>query len=553
MNNNVTSSVSMYNGVPTLFINGKAQAGAAYITYYTHKNCYKDFADEGYRLFSMPVFFAGRSINAVTGIPPFGPGIFDTKDKNDFSAFDSDVEKILQACPDAYIFPRVNMTLPLWWDNENPDELCDTGFRDEKRVCFSSKKWTEETKRMLKEFVTHVDSMPYKEHIIGYQLAGGNTEEWISFDMKGSQGKRSREAFREYVKEQGIEGTEQEYYSFLSYIVAKNICDFCAYVKELTHNRLIMGAFYGYTFELVKRTSCHHALQLILDSKSVDFICSPVSYDAARSPMRDHANMTPIDSLKLHGKLYFVENDTRTDLTGPPNDLPYYNSAVWKGPERNITLEILKMHFSRALCHGHAFWWFDMWGGWFKAEEYMSLLSDVKKVVDESLEKPLQSAAKVAVFADERAYRQLSDDDETAQNVCYLIRRALGKMSAPYDIYLITDFERVKDKYKAIIFLAPIRTKAMEEAQAQLESYLEINGANYDITTAELRSFLKKQGVKPYFEKDAVIYENASYLFLHTCEDGEYSFNIPLRDAFTKEKITTLSLEAGKSVLMEKI
>jgi beta-galactosidase len=553
MNDIVTSSVNMHNGVPTLFVNGKAVEGAAYITYYTHKNCYDDFATEGYKLFSMPVFFAGRSINAITGIPPFGPGIFDDKDHYNFTVFDNDVKKILDACPDAYIFPRVNMTLPLWWDRENPDEMCDTGFRDEKRVCFSSKKWREETKRLLKEFVSHVEEMPYKNHIIGYQLAGGNTEEWMPFDGKGSIGKRSREAFKEYAAKNNIEENEQEYYAYLSYAVASSICEFTAYVKELTDNRLVMGAFYGYTFELVKRSACHHALQLILDSKSVDFICSPVSYDAIRVPMRDHANMTPIDSLKLHGKLYFVENDTRTDLTGPPNDLPHYSGAIWKGPERSITLEIIKMHFSRALCHGHAFWWFDMWGGWYKAPEYMNLMANVKKVVGESATKPLQSNARVAVFVDETAYRQIPDENEVSQNVCYLIRRELGKMSAPYDVYLITDFEKVKDKYKAIIFLAPARTKAVDEAEKQVAGYLEINETNYGITAEELREFLKKQGVKPYFDKNSVIYENASYLFLHTCEDGEYNFDIPLVDAFTKTAVKKLTLKAGQSVLMEKV
>ncbi len=549
----VFSSVSMYNGVPTLFVNQKPVEGAAYITYYTHRNCYKDFFDAGYKLFSMPVFFAGRGINAATGIPPFGPGIFDKKGESDFSYFDEDVKKILDACPDAYIFPRVNMTLPLWWDEENPDELNDEGFNNEKRACFSSKKWAEQTKAFLKEFIEHVEKMPYKNHIIGYQLAGGNTEEWISFDLKGSIGKRSRERFKEYIKENDLPDTEEEYYGFLSYIVAKSICDFCQYVKELTENRLITGAFYGYTLELVKRSTCHHALELILESDAVDFICSPVSYDLTRTPMRDHANMLPIDSLKLHGKLYFVENDTRTHHSGPPFDLPYYNAAVWRGPEPEITKEIIKMHFSRALLHGHAFWWFDMWGKWYDDPEYMALLKDINAVVKESLNKPLKSVSEVAVFVDEKAYKNIPDENDVHQKVCYEIRRNLGKTAVPYDIYLMSDFEKVKDNYKAIIFLAPIRNELLDKCENEVQNFLEINGTNYDISTDELRTFFKNRGVLPYFEKDAVIYENESYLFLHTCSKGEYEFNIKLRDAFTKKEINVLNLEEGKSVLMEKI
>lgn len=548
----VASRVGVLNGVPALFVNGKAIEGAAYITYYTHKNCYKDFADAGYRLFSMPVFFAGRSINAVTGIPPFCSGIFDKKGESDFSHFDSDVEKILEACPEAYIFPRVNMTLPLWWDEENPDELNDEGFHNEKRACFSSKKWAEQTKAFLKEFIEHVDKMPYKNHIIGYQLAGGNTEEWISFDLNGSIGKRSREGFLEYIKEFNVENTEEEYYGYLSYIVAKSICDFCEYAKELTDNRLVMGAFYGYTFELVKRSTCHHALEVILNSDAVDFICSPVSYDLARIVGMDHVNMLAIDSLKLHKKLYFVENDTRTHLSGPPNDLPYYNSPLWKGPAPEITREIIKLHFSRALLHGHAFWWFDMWGRWYQTEEYMPLLKAINVVSRESLDKPLKSVAKLAVFADEKAYKYIPDEKDIHQKVCYEIRRNLGKMAVSYDIFLMSDFERVKDNYDAVIFLAPARSSLLEKCEKLTENYLEINERNFSISTEELREFCKSRGVMPYFDRDAVVYENESYFFLHTCAEGEYTFPENLIDAFTKEKVTALYLEAGKSILLEK-
>ncbi len=551
MDSKVISSVGMLNGVPTLFVNGKPIESAAYITYYTHKNCYKDFADAGYKLFSMPVFFAGRGINAVTGIPPFGPGIFDKKGESNFSYFDEDVKKILEACPDAYIFPRVNMTLPVWWDEENPDELNDTGFRDEKHVCFSSKKWAEQTKVFFKEFIDHVEKMPYKNNIIGYQLAGGNTEEWISFDQKGSIGKRSRERFLEYIKEFNLENTEEEYYGYLSYIVAKSICDFCAYAKELTG--LVAGAFYGYTFELVRRSNCHHALKLILESDSVDFICSPVSYDRGRTVGKDHANMLPIDSLKLHKKLYFAENDTRTHLSGAPNDLPYYSSPLWRGPAPEITKEIIKLHFSRALLHGHAFWWFDMWGHWYDDEGYMSLMADINKIVKESMNKSLKSSAKVAVFADENAYKYIPDEKDVHKKVCYEIRRNLGKMAVPYDIYLMTDFETVKDNYDAIIFLAPIRTELLDKCESQVQGFLEINETNYDISTDALREFCKNRGVLPYFDCDSVVYENESYFFLHTCVDGKYSFPANLVDAFTKEKVTSLDLKAGKSILLEKI
>ena len=272
----MTSSVQNYKGVPTLFIEGNPVPGYAYITYRTYNARYTDFADLGCRLFSMPVFFGTQTINETSQIPPMAPGIFDT-DEPDYSLFDADVEKILAARPDAWIFPRVNMSLPKCWEDEHPEECCDFGFTKRRRVCFSSDAWAEETKRLLGLFIDHVENAPYREHIVGYQLAGGNTEEWFSFDMKGSVGLRSREAFAQYCKEKNLAGTEEQLQAFYSEVVARRIMEFSAFAKEMTQHRLVIGCFYGYTLECTYTASCHHALRLVLDCPDVDFICSPVS------------------------------------------------------------------------------------------------------------------------------------------------------------------------------------------------------------------------------------------------------------------------------------
>ena len=33
----------------------------------------------------------------------------------------------LQACPDAFVFPLITVTLPHWWEEEHPEECNDTG------------------------------------------------------------------------------------------------------------------------------------------------------------------------------------------------------------------------------------------------------------------------------------------------------------------------------------------------------------------------------------------------------------------------------------------
>ena len=519
----MTSSVQNYKGVPTLFIEGNPVPGFAYITYRTYNARYHDFADLGCRLYSMPVFFGTQTINETSQIPPIAPGIYDT-DEPDYTLFDADVEKILAARPDAWIFPRVNLSLPKRWEDEHPEECCDFGFTDRRRVCFSSDAWAAETKRLLGLFIDHVENAPYREHIIGYQLAGGNTEEWFSFDMKGSVGKRSAEAFARYCRDRNLADTEETLQAFYSEMVAGRIMEFSAFAKEKTEHRLVVGCFYGYTLECTHFTTCHHALRRSLACPDVDFICSPVSYAKTRPVGIDHACMLPVDSLKQHGKLYFAENDTRTHLSQAPNELPHYNSPIWFGPDPEKTCEIIRMHFSRALTHGHAMWWFDMWGGWYDDDRYRSLLEKCREICEEALQEDRTSSAETAVFIDERAYAQ----KDCVRNLPYEIRIPLGHIGTPYDIYLIDDYPAVRDQYKACIFLCPAATDRLTEAAADAgERGLVIDAAHGGISAGEIRSFCRDCGVHIWCGRDAVVYGCGRYLFVHGGEDGIPELHIP--------------------------
>ncbi len=70
--------------------------------------------------------------------------------------------------------------------------------------------------------------------------------------------------------------------------------------------------------------------------------------------------------------------------------------------------------------------------------------------------------------------------------------------------------------------------------------YLEIRRENASITSADLRSFLRKAGVFLWCTHDAVIYANQSYVLLHAVKDGTCVLNVPgsmdLLDVFTNQK-----------------
>lgn len=530
------STVQDHHGVPTLFVDGEPVPGFAYITYRTYNNQYKDFANLGCRLFSVPVFFGEQTINETSRIPPMAPGIFDS-DQPNFALFDTDIQRILDARPDAWIFPRVNLSLPYAWEEAHPDECCDFAYAEHHRASFASDAWAEETIRLLGLFLDHIDSAPYKEHIVGIQLAGGNTEEWFPFDMRGSVGLRFREKFAQYCQDHGIAETdEEERRKFMSLVTANRILEFAAFTKEKTKHRLVVGCFYGYTLECTDPNTGHHALRLLLNSPDVDFICSPVSYANLRPVGMDHACMLPVDSMKLHGKLYFAENDTRTHLSKAPNDLPAYNTSIWFGPDVDTTCEIMKMHFARALLHGHAMWWFDMWGRWYDDARYLALLQDCYRFCERALDEDRQSLAEVAVFVDERAYAKEVCD----RRLCYDIRKTLGQIGTPYDIYLMDDYPAVKEKYKAHIFLCPAETDAFVRAVADAKNPFVIR--SLAVTTAEIRAYLAAQNVHIWCE-NAVVYGCGAFLFVHQIGDSSKvcaKNGVKLVPLFSKDSMSQL-------------
>ena len=574
--NKVTSRIVTKNSTQYVEVNGEIIEGLAYVTYLRDNNRYENFAKAGYKLFSTVLFFGKNKLNENSGLDFFSEGIFDGDEPN-FSGFDRDIENILKVCPDAYIFPRVNTSPSEMWEAEHPDELCDAGSSiapERHRACIASDLYAEEVKKNLGLFIDHIESMPYADRIIGYQIAGGNTEEWIPYDgdtfVKNGKsdgramafiGKRSREKYEEYIKREDLPDSDENFYNFHADIVCDRIIEFCDFVKKKTGRRLITGAFYGYSFEFPRKNGVHQRLGKMLRSDAVDFFCSPVSYAYTRALGIEHAYMFPINTVKLHEKLYFSENDTRTHLSKPLNDIPNYNLPIWFGHPKEGTLDVLKMHYSRALINGHAAWWFDMWGGWYDDPDYMKFMSDVSNITKSSENLSAKSVAELAVFVDENSFAKNSDND-IGISVVNRTKRSIGLIGAPRDTYLTSDFDAVKGNYKAFISLVPAETEGSAAIRTYAEDnnipLLEITPDNANITSSELRNFCKEAGVSLYSERDAVIYANESYVFIHTGEEGAQSLELPenfeLVDVFSEKKFNKkFTAPLGKSYLLRKI
>ncbi len=548
----IHSEIKDCGGVPAFYINGEPQVSVAYMTYLEKFNEYGAFADAGYKLFSVPVLFSGRWISITDGLTPFKKGIFDIKDAPDFSLFDEAVEKILEVSPDAFIIPRVNVNMPVWWEKENPDELnIKNGVTC--RESFYSKKWHDDASRFLRDFIRYTNSCKYTPHIAGYQIAGGNTEEWFHFDMNGGCGECAKESFRDFLAEyypaaeykglpdltlleKNTDYFDDEYLSyyieFANFRVAQAVCSFARIVKEETGNNVAVGTFYGYTLEVTNPLLGNHALNYMLKDKNIDFICSPNSYIGVRSPVMDWTEMYPADSVRLHGKMCFQECDIRTHLTLPlsckdPLTDPYglLEAPVWQPRKSKYqAVNEIRKSFSRQLIKGNALWWFDMWGGWYADDDIMNDMSVFRSIYEQSItDTDRSSKAEVAVFVDESAYKYLTNC--SLRSIFHSQRNELGLMGTPYDIYDVYDFEEVYGKYKAVILLSNAKTDCMGNALNICETnklpYITTSAAKEKFTVSELRTFCEANGVHVYCETDDIIYVNENYICIYAVTGDE--------------------------------
>ena len=566
------SRIESKNGRPVLYIDDRPVAGMAYTTYFEERSRYDDFIDAGYRIFFVNASFTESPINSFgTGFTPFNVGVFEDPEHPDYSEFEDAVSKILKKCPDAVIFPRIYISMPKWWTASHPDEVISTnkgGFRE---ILFSDA-FRKDGSELLVRLVNHIKSADYSSRIGGWQICGGQTQEWFHPDMNGCLCSGAEKYYRRWVEQtygeknarlpsaeifqysgEVIQTDEnaRRYSLFCNLGVAESINHFAGVIKRETGYSQVVGPFYGYSFE-ANRTVLFgsHGLRSLLDSPNVDFFSSPNAYTGNRAFGIDWADMIPVDSVRLHGKMAFIECDIRTYLTTSvqaarpgryPEDIYVTKNgkSVWEGPPTpELSREALRKSFAHQLTKSSAIWWFDMWGGWYHDPMLMDALKEMQGIYDaETAEKaPSPLNPEVVFFADEEGYANLfSNSPQLAGHYqaggIIATRTAMGNTGVPYDSCLVDDAEKVLCKYKAAVFPFPVPSeagkKAMELCKSLKIPYLAVTPDHYNVTTEEIRGFFEKNGIHLYTQERDVVYAGNGYFALHSTVAGQKTVRFP--------------------------
>lgn len=337
-----------------------------------------------------------------------------------FAATDALLQQILAADPDAFILPRLQFVPTNYWARTHPDQMARYADGSEGDASLASTDFWADCVDALEALIVHLanPTTPGGDRVIGFHLDRG---EWFydaaaGFDLS----EPNQTAFQNWLHAKyqfpyalraawfngavtfeeaeiphwpgaTVKAGDQPLYSsprdgrwpdfalFSSEIVADVITGLANAVKTLSEGRLLVGVSYGYTLEFATRSdSGHLALGRLLNSPNVDILAGPSSY-IGRGVGSPGAFGAPIDSVGLRGKLWLVEDDTKTFLAGEETP-DAYNPKISGGAE---TQAAHQRQFGAALAHRAGVTWMDLWGqGWLNHPEIWQELGRLRDQAD---------------------------------------------------------------------------------------------------------------------------------------------------------------------------
>ena len=346
----VHSCVRMYQDRPTLFINDQPHTGCM-LFHGTRPDACGDiarFAKSGVNLFST---------------------CFSMEWLTDFERVDHAMRAVIEANPKIMVLLRFGLEPPAAWREQHVDELMlhykiETGEKVlTPRVAITSQVWRRDVLPVWRKTIEHMETH-WGDHILGYHPGAShaleNSYDWDcdwNSSLIGEYSLPQTRAFREWLRTRyhndparlqaawkvpGLEFDEAEippsaarvrtrhetsaldparhqrvidYQTFHSEAMADAVLHVCKAAKDTLRDlgrEKIVATFYAYShWTHFSFASGHHAHARVLASPDVDAICAPLYYGNRHAGGGCGAQVLPA-SLRLHGKLYYAEDDTGT-------------------------------------------------------------------------------------------------------------------------------------------------------------------------------------------------------------------------------------------------
>jgi len=353
--------------------------------------------------------------------------------------------------------------------------------------------WDTHALDALKAIVAHVRGSAYADRVFGWLPCALNTNEWFlrTFEPKASCdfSAPTRQAFHAHlaagerdapenpVPSPGVcagpgygeflTGTDgalaEEFSLWLNRRVAGIALNLARAIREATADRpKLIGLFYGYSVELSYfqdlAHSGHLALERVLASPDVDFLCSPCSY-RFRADECDHRPITVLgpfaDSAAARGKLVFAEDDhhpmfSRTRHPGLSSRDPWHDEMTFRNA------------LGRALTGGQQLWWYALGTEWFREPERQAIVGGLHRMALEAIARDRSPVAEVAVIVDERSVSAMRLNAPFQRELILESFGACAAAGVPIECHELQSFLDHVDpaRFKVVIFLNLFLTDA---------------------------------------------------------------------------------------------
>ncbi|QNK59195.1 DUF4082 domain-containing protein [Paenibacillus sp. PAMC21692] len=487
-------------------------------------------------------------------------------------------EDVFQRDPNAYGIMRIGIADGQLFDlAEDQYAVTDRGLRSG-WPSLASQDWRDQLDALVVDYIAWLKQQPYADRILGFQIMNMDSGEWY-FDSN-SEGRIGAgedysppmvAAFRQWLTDKyetdaalqagwndpgvtlatagvptleerdhseenffrsiATEGKAIDYQTFYSKKIVETINYAGGLFKRETDGQTLLGSMYGYHYVAAHyarpSNNGHYALGDLLASSTVDFISAPVKY-GDRAMGINAGPMGSFDSLALHGKMFILENDTRTHLV---DGLPFRDDIMFTPRTYSLdeTLEALRRETGNQIVTGGGQYLMDINSkGWFKQEE---IWDEYQKLLGVQASRYLQSADRqfkpdVAVIVDEDSvpYHTLNVNQITPTNNPYgpeyyqdfgffhlfeQQQREMARSGVKFGYYVMSDLPNIPDSVKTFVFLNAYRATSDQRA--------EINDLKQD---GNVLVFLRAPG---YFDDSGSSAANISDLIGMTVAKSDYS------------------------------
>lgn len=475
------SKVIRKNGALALEINGKEYSFAATRSFRPESRILKQFSDHGLKFFN--IFPSGIMTALEKRTVPysvFGP-VWVGEGEYNWENLRAQCEEIFGSVgEDTFVSVNVHLDPPQWFVDSHAH------FADHWEQMIQnlgSEEWRRAAAHYMCALIDKLDEW-YPERVYAIFLMCGGTTEWYSYHVNTvieSPSEIQKSAFKKYCDDENAEiptpfvlhsatdgvirsrknqSDAMRYWRFTNDIVAETILYFAKIAKEHTHRSRIVGLFsghiYGQNLDFAVQTS-YNALDRLLKSEDIDMLFCPASY-LFRKLDSTSGIRVPVDSIRLHGKLFSHEIDSSTHLLKNSKEAAALSHAVGRDEVFACsfdTISYIKREVGMALAKGQGYWWFDMFSGYYDDPELLNEIAKLHEVQDRLLKADNRSISEVCEMLDQESNYYLKTN--TYYPMVEHQTEALNRAGAPWDMNETFDFDHPdfnEEQYKLYIFPA---------------------------------------------------------------------------------------------------